>query len=107
MLSSNNHIYLIFSVFAQFGEAYGLLFIMDLLWTASTMAVVLVSLQMELVECNFVCNEFDYHDFIIFIQLDSTRNRSAGHFKGYFGNIRHISRVFGALFGLRRAKRTI
>lgn len=44
----------IFRVFAQFGKAYGLLFILNLLWTASAMVVVLVSLQMELVEYNLV-----------------------------------------------------
>lgn len=41
-----------FRLLTEFGNTYALFFTMNLLWTASTEAVLLVSLQMELVEYN-------------------------------------------------------
>lgn len=41
-----------FRLLSKLGSTYALNFMLNLLWTASTMAVLLVSLQMELVEFN-------------------------------------------------------
>lgn len=55
-----SHFLRFFRLLAKFINMYALPFMLNLVWTASTMVVVLVSLQMELVKCHTLIHYFNY-----------------------------------------------
>lgn len=102
-----------FRLLTKAGNTYSLIFTSNLLWTVSTLAVLLVTLQMELVKClifqlfsnfetNFICELF-------FLQLnvDTIWTRFTSHFKVNLPDAISTISTFGNLFWLWRGKTEI
>lgn len=102
---------LIFRLLTKAGDTYSLIFTSNLLWTVSTLTVMLVSLQIELVECIFI--PIFTHIFIsdryfpLELNLDSSCNWFTGHFKSNLLRVFDHFSPFGNLFWLWRGNAEI
>lgn len=94
----------------MFSTTYALVFLLNLLLAASTMTIGLVSLQMELVQLNsFIWWIWLLHKISVFLfhllNLDTTEDWFASHFKKQFLDIHHNDCICGDLFGWWRVER--